>query len=202
MFQIGSPLSSHLIFTTNIIANIPELSRSSFTTHELPKLPMSFISEEDDIVPKNWVLTEDERAFLATIKVIEQNSYVLGQETVKQSLCELWKNSRKNRITSSNAHRDFLRKRNFQAPAESLLNSNLESDLPAATRDAFRHGRVYEPVAREKYLEVMKFHLNRHIDIRETRLVLQPKLFCLTVSPDGLVSDKSNEDIRQIGLIE
>ena len=39
MFQIGSPLSSHLIFTTNIITNIPELSMSSFTTHELPKLP-------------------------------------------------------------------------------------------------------------------------------------------------------------------
>ena len=60
-------------------------------------------------------------------------------------------------MTSSNAHRVFIRKRNFQTLAESLLNPNLESDLPAATRDAFRHGRVYEPVAREKYLEVMKF---------------------------------------------
>ena len=48
----------------------------------------------------------------------------------------------------------------------------------------------------------MKFHLSRNIDIRETGLVLQPKLFCLTVSPDGLVSDKSNEDVRQIELIE
>ena len=100
---------------------------SPFTTHELPKLPLSFISEEHDVVPKNWVLTEDERAFLATIKVTEQNSYVLEQETVKQSLCELWKNSRKNRITSSNAHRVFIRKRNFETLAESLLNPNLES---------------------------------------------------------------------------
>ena len=174
------------------------------TIHELPKLPLSFISDKHDVpnVPKNWVLTEDERAFLATIKFTEQNSYVLEQETVKQSLCELWKNSRKNRITSSNAHRVFIRKRNFQTLAESLLNPNLESDLPAATRDAFRHGRIYEPVAREKYLDVMKFHLNRNIDIRETGLVLQPKLFWLAASPDGLVSDKSNEDVRQIGLIE
>ena len=116
-FQICSPLSFHLNpvgFTTNIITNIPELSMSPFTTHELPKLPLSFISEEHDVVPKNWVLTEDERAFLATIKVTEQNSYVLEQETVKQSLCELWKNSRKKQITSSNAHRDFIRKHNFQ----------------------------------------------------------------------------------------
>ena len=64
---------------------------SPFTTHELPKLSLSFIIEEHDVVPKNWVVTEDERAFLQTIKVTEQNSYVLDQETVKQSLCELWK---------------------------------------------------------------------------------------------------------------
>ena len=48
----------------------------------------------------------------------------------------------------------------------------------------------------------MKFHLNRNIDIREAGLVLQPKLFWLAATLDGLVSDKSNEDIRQIGLIE
>ena len=100
-FQICSPLSFHLNpvgFTTNIITNIPELSMSPFTTHELPKLPLRFISEEHDVVPKNWVLTEDERAFLATIKVTEQNSYVLEQETVKQSLWELWKNWKKSNI--------------------------------------------------------------------------------------------------------
>ena len=44
---------------------------------------LSFISEEHDVVPKNWVLTEDERAFLATIKGTEQNSWVLEKETVK-----------------------------------------------------------------------------------------------------------------------
>ena len=86
MFQIGLPLSSHLTFTTNIITNIPKPSMSSFTTHELP---LSFISGEDDVVPENWVLTEDERAFLATIT--EQNSYVLEQETVKQSMLALEK---------------------------------------------------------------------------------------------------------------
>ena len=205
MFQIGSPLSFHLNpvgFTTNIITNIPELSMSPCTTHELPKLPVSFISEEHDNIPKNWVLTEDERAFLATIQVTEENSCVLEQETVKQSLCQLWKNSRKNRITSSNAHRVFVGKRNFQTLAESFPNPNLESDLTAATRDAFRHGRIYEPVTRIKYLDVMKFHLNRNVDVRETGLVLQPKLFWLAASPDGLVSDKSIEDVRQIGLIE
>ena len=43
---------------------------------------LRFIIEEHDVVPKNWVLTEDERAILATIKVTEQNSYVLEEETI------------------------------------------------------------------------------------------------------------------------
>ena len=175
---------------------------SPFTTQELTKFPLRFISEEHDVVPENWVLTEDKTVFLNTIKVTEQNSYVLEQETVKQSLCELWKISIKNRITSSNAHRVFIRKRNFETLAESLVNLNLESNLPAATRDPFRHGRIYEPGASDKYLDVMKFHLNRNTDIRESGLVLQPKLLWLAASPDGLVSDKSNEDVGQIGLIE
>ena len=58
MFQIASTLSFRLNpvgFTTSIITNIPELSISPFTTLELPKLPLSFISEENDVVPKNWV---------------------------------------------------------------------------------------------------------------------------------------------------
>ena len=49
MLQIGSPLSFLLNpvgFTTNIITNIRELSIPPFTTHKLPKLHLSFISEE------------------------------------------------------------------------------------------------------------------------------------------------------------
>ena len=92
MFQTGSPSSFHLnsvLFTTNIIKNIPETSMQSFTTHELTKLPLSFIIEEHDAVPKNWVLPEDERALLSTIQVTEQNSNVLEQKTINQSQCEL-----------------------------------------------------------------------------------------------------------------
>ena len=48
----------------------------------------------------------------------------------------------------------------------------------------------------------MKFHLNWNTDIRETGPGLQTKQFWLAASPDGLVSDKSNKDVRQIGLIE
>ena len=192
MFPIGSPLSFHLNpveFTTDIITNIPKLSMSPFTTHELPKLPLRFIGEEHDVVPKNWVLTEDERAFLATIKVTEQNSYVLEQETVKQSLCELWKNSRKNRTTSSNAHRVFIRKRNFETLAESLLNPNLNL-IYLLLLEMLLDMVEFTSQLPAKHILTLKFHLSRNIDIRETGLVLQSKLLWLAAGPHGLVSDK------------
>ena len=125
--------------------NILELSMSPFALHKLPKLPLSFISEEHDVDPKNLVLTEDERAFLATVQATEQNSYDLEQDT-----CKLWKNSTKSRITSSNALRDFIKKRNFQTLAESFLNPNLESDLHDASRSASKYGHIYETVAHQK----------------------------------------------------
>ena len=44
---------------------------------------LSFITEEYDVVPKNWILTEDERAFLTTMHVTEEDSYISEQETVE-----------------------------------------------------------------------------------------------------------------------
>lgn len=52
---------------------------------------LCFVSEELNVVPKNWALNEDERVFLAVIQTTEQKSYVLEQESVKQSLYKLWK---------------------------------------------------------------------------------------------------------------
>ena len=52
---------------------------------------LCFVSEELNVVPKNWAFNEDERVFLAVIQTTEQKSYVLEQETVKQSLYKLWK---------------------------------------------------------------------------------------------------------------
>lgn len=40
-----------------------------------------------------------------------------------------------------------------------------------------------------------------HIHVRETALVVQPKLFWLAASPDGLVIEKENEN-NQVGLLE
>ena len=61
---------------------------------------------------------------------------------------------------------------------------------------------MYEPLAREKYENIMQFYLNRDVQIRETGCVIQPNLFWLVASPDGFVSDRSVEDKYVFGLIE
>ena len=64
---------------------------------------------------------------------------------------------------------------------------------------ALKHGKSHEPTARD-YTQYLKFVLMHDINVRETGLVVQPNLFWLAASPDGLVSDHS--DSRKVGLIE
>ena len=64
--------------------------------------------------------------------------------------------------------------------------------------NALNHGIIYEPLAREKYENVLKFELRRNVCIRETGLVIQPNLFWVGASPDGMVIDRE----VGIGLIE
>ena len=59
-------------------------------------------------------------------------------------------------------------------------------------KENFKHGKIYESVAREIYKNYMKYTLKHGIDIRETGIVIQPNLFWLAAGPDGIISDKSD----------
>ena len=76
----------------------------------------------------------------------------------------------------------------------------MEKKLPKVINDALKHGRLHEPTARENYTQYLKFVLKHDINVRETGLVIQPNLFWLAASTDGLVSDHS--DSRKVGIIE
>ena len=130
----------------------------------------------------------------------KEESHNIEQETLLQSKCEKWFQYRMNRITSSVAHKVFTRQRNFESLVTSLTEPKPHSELPQIVKDAMEHGTKYEPIARKKYFELLKYDLKRDVDIRETGLVIQPNLFWVAASPDGLVSDKSEDG--GIGLIE
>ena len=103
-------------------------------------------------------------------------------------------------ITSSNTHKIFVRKCNHKVLATSLLNPLDQSQIPPIVQKKLNHEVMYEPVAREKYLDILKHQFQRQISLRETGLVIQPSLFWLAASPDGVICDNAHNP--QIGLIE
>ena len=60
--------------------------------------------------------------------------------------------------------------------------------------------KKFEPIARQIYIDVMKFKLKHNVSVRETGIVIQPLLYWLAASPDGLITDESSTPI--LGLIE
>ena len=69
-------------------------------------------------------------SYLETIKISSEQSVKLEKETVGQSNNAKWVESRKMRITSSNAHKIFVRKGNHEVLATSLLNPLDQSQIP------------------------------------------------------------------------
>ena len=135
---------------------------------------------------------------LDTLRINEQNSFEIEQETVSQNKCDKWLEYRKNRIIASVTHRIFIRKKNFSTLADSLLNPKFSSELPQTVRYPLNHGSIYEGATRETYYNFMKYKLKRDVHICECGLVVQPSLFWLGASPDGLIIDKT--DNAGIGL--
>ena len=88
-----------------------------------------------------------------------------------------------------------------------ILPKNLTSpvslfdEMPAFQQKKFKHGIKFEPVARDKYYDVMKHYLRRPITLRETGMVIPPSMFWLKGSPDGLVIDRCSSS-GKIGTIE
>ena len=59
----------------------------------------------------------------------------------------------------------------------------------------------YEPVAKCKYNDILRYKYNRNIKTREAGLVLNPSLYRLGASPDGVVCDNSYANSK-VGCLE
>ena len=57
-----------------------------------------------------------------------------------------------------------------------------------------------EPIARQIYVDVMKFKSKGNVSVRETGIVIQPLLYWLAASSDRLITHESSTLI--LGLIE
>ena len=198
-FIIGSPLACHLHpigFDRTVKTNI-ETSEHGIVCSQVAqniRLPLNFISKESKCIP-DFSLTEREREYLLSLRKTEEEVRTLEKETTKQADCELWHSERKFKLTSSNAHKIYIRQRNFETLLAEIAGHR--NELPKTVKDAMSHGKQYEPVARKLYENVLNYQLYRCCTVRETGCVIQPNLPWLLASPDGLVVDPDG-----IGLIE
>ena len=51
--------------------------------------------------------------------------------------------------------------------------------------------KKFEPIARQIYIDITKFKLKHNVSVTETGIVIQPLLYWLAASPDGLITDKA-----------
>ena len=68
-------------------------------------------------------------------------------------------------------------------------------------RRKLKHGVQYEGTACEKYHDILKYKFQRHVNVKESGLVINLSLFWLGASPDGFVVDGTPTDLK-MGLIE
>ena len=87
----------------------------------------------------------------------------------------------------------FIRKKNFETLVPLFLDEELKKVLPS-TKENTKHEKMYIPIARDLYENILKFNLNRNADVRETGCVIQPLLPWLVASHDGHISDRSKRN--------
>ena len=93
-------------------------------------------------------------------------------------------------MTSTSAHKIFIRKKNFDTLYKQIdkpFNEQIES-----VKQALVHGIRNEALAIEKNQFIMSYKLKRPVEIREAGIIIQSQLFWLGASPDGVIFDKKN----------
>ena len=145
--------------------------------------------------PKEGDYSVDEKceSVLDTLKITMEDARQLETNTRKQASCKEWFSVRESQITSSQVHGIPIRKRQFGTGLVDQFVTNEAKEKPDLVTKKLKHGTHFEPVARDKYkyMEILKFQESRSIRVRETGLVVNPVLFWLGCSPDGLVFDGS-----------
>ena len=124
--------------------------------------------------------------------------------TISQSECQEWfeqkkkpnkqtnkqkKKKKKYRITSSNAHKCLIRQKNFGNLTENLFVKFKKCSN--MTQEPLNHGKKFEPIARQIYIDVIKLKLKHNFSVGETSIVIHPLLYWLAASPDEFITGES-----------
>lgn len=86
---------------------------------------------------------------------------ILEHDTIGQANNKLWMKERALRITSSQAHKIIIRKKNYDNLAKSLIDDSNNQKFPKFVKDAMAFGTKYESVAKSKFFDYMTYQLKR-----------------------------------------
>ena len=144
---------------------------------------------ENVVVPKEWAFSKEEEEILQQLQIDNCESLTTENFTISQSEFQEWfeqkkKKQNKNKITSSNAHKVLNRQKKFRTLTENLFVKIKKCSNIG--QETLNHGNKFESTARQIYIDVMKFKLKHNFLVRETSVVIQPLLYWLAASPDGL----------------
>lgn len=115
-----------------------------------------------------------------------EQAVILEQTTQLQSQSSLWFKERKFRVTASKVSDVFHWKRGMDKHAEKFVNSDVLK-VPEILQKKFDHGKMYEPVALEKYRVCMREEMDLSTEVYPCGLVLNINNCWLGSSPDGKV---------------
>ena len=127
-----------------------------------------------------------------SINIINEKSISLEQIAVGLTGKKEWFFLEKGKIETYRAHRILVRQRNFESLANEILFS--KECLPQSVKENMRHKKAYNEIVRERYYNVMYFYLNRDVQLREAEFVIELHLPWIVATPDGPISDASNNN--------
>ena len=81
-----------------------------------------------------------------------------------------------------------------------VLHPKQEKGLTQSAKHNVTFTKIYQPIAIETYKDVMKYYLERDVEVHPSGYMIQPALFWLAAHSTGLISYKSDE--RFFGLVE
>ena len=137
---------------------------------------------------------EDIIAALPQLTAVEVNA--IETATIGQSTNDRWKHERKGRITASNFYSVFTRVNTIKSNpnqvhnVDVILKNVMQYDEENASLEhvpALKHGRSYEPVARQRYVSMMEKQ-HKQFTFRECGLCVDANRPYLGASPDLLIS--------------
>ena len=162
---IRSPLSFHLSaleFNFTVVTNLePAVNFAEADSSDICKVNLPYQFPD---LPEAVHFNTAQKNFIEHLRVTCQESIDIENKTVKQRECDEWITHRKNRLGSSVCHRIYVRKRSFNNLAKELNQPFKPLDeLPVFQQKKLKHGIKFEPMARDKYYDVMEHYLKRPI---------------------------------------